>query len=59
MMGGPSDQLWQWFMYARVENRHGTASGTADDCDDARRQVEQAYKEFREEIERRQANASF
>jgi len=50
MSGGSSDRSWEWFMYAKVEDRHGTASGTADDLDDACREVEHAYREFRERI---------
>jgi len=53
--GGPSGNSWRWAMYARLGNRQGTQGGNANDRDEARRAVEEHYREFRQRIGRDRA----
>ena len=48
--GGPSGNRWFWSMIAKVGNRVGTDSGTADDRDEACLKVERHYRLFRQMI---------
>jgi len=50
ILGEPSGRRWRWTMTATVGNRVGTGGNLVDGRDEACRQVEQAYRQFREWI---------
>jgi hypothetical protein len=50
ILGEPSGRRWRWTMTAKIGNRVGTGGNLVDGRDEACRQVEQSYRDFREWI---------
>jgi len=48
--GGPTGGKWFWSMIAKIGNRVGTDSGTAEERDEACLAVERSYRRFRQQV---------